>query len=157
MARYKTRRMRRYLKLTDAGFVGWEARNLSLLPFSRVPYIKDLINGRKKEYEASIRKAAKKAWPEDQFNRWWGKHIKLRYIALGWKHKGDKWGATVAYRMLKAEKRRYEAKHRGYESPWVKKGRRFKDFIDRIDREYETKYHKQSSKMRGAKGDQWVG
>ena len=81
---YKPRRQKRYESLRDAGFVKFEARSLSFLPF-KLPYMQPMIRQRNAEYVKAIRQAKRRGLSENEFSKWWTTHIKRRYIALGWK------------------------------------------------------------------------
>jgi len=156
---YKTRREQRYEVLLYVGCPKWEARPLSRIPQTKAaPYMKVFIDQRNAEYEKAIKVAKRKGLTETQFNNWWGTHIKRRYIALGLKRKGDRWGATVAFRMIKTVKDRYKDKRPDYESPWEGRRRRWKDVMAKVDRAYELnpRPKKVGSKLRGASGDRWV-
>jgi len=161
MARkYKTMRMRRYEKLQFNGFIKFESRVLSRLPFSKMPYIDGMIKRRGQEYERAIRAAKRRGLSESEFNRQWDTHIKQRYYGKRWKlNKKERWGATVVFRMLKDFEREYKDRHPGYESPTEKRRKRERDFIDRMEREYDKKAKrpKITRRLRGAEGDMWVG
>ena len=133
---YKTRRQGRYDRLRQAGFVGFEARALSRVS-PRVPYMLPLMQKRHEEYQREIKRAKRKGLTEIEFNKWWLTHIKLRYVAKKWKHKGDVWGVTAGFRMLKEAERQFKYKHPDYDSPWEKRQKDFRDFIRKIDATYE--------------------
>lgn len=137
---YKTRRQARYERLRICGFTGFEARALSRVSV-RVPYMMPLMKKRLVEYNRAKRQAQKSGLTEVDFNKRWLTHIKRQYIMKGWKHKGDRWGVTVAFRMLKAKEKEYKYKHPQYESPWQKTQKQWHDFIAKIDKSYE-KYPK---------------
>lgn len=156
---YKTRRETRYKVLLDAGCPKWEARPLSRIPQGKaVPYMKVFIAQRKGEYDRAIKQANKKGLSREAFIKQWGTHIKRRYNAMGWKHRKDRWGATVAFRMLKDVKERYRNRKPSYESPWEKRRKRWKEFSAKIDREYDRNPipRRISAGLRGATGDRWV-
>jgi len=133
---YKTRRQTRYENLRKAGFVGFESRALSRVS-PRVPYMLPLMKERYAEYQRASNRAQKQGLTETEFSKQWLTHIKRRYIAKGWKHKGDVWGVTVAFRMLKDSERTYKYKHPQYDSPWEKRQKDWRDFIAKIDATYE--------------------
>ena len=156
---YKTRRETRYRALLYAGCPKWEARPLSRIPQGKaVPYMKGFIAQRKGEYDRAIKQANKKGLSNEAFIKQWGTHIKRRYIALKWKHLKDRWGATVAFRMLKDVKEKYKAGKKEYESPWEKRRKRWKEFSAKIDREYDRNPapRRATAGLRGATGDRWV-
>lgn len=136
---YKTRRQKRYEVLLYVGSLKFEARALSRIPI-KVPYMVPLIKERDVEYGRAIRRAKREGLSEEKFNREWQAHIKRRYNAKGWKKKGEYWGTTVAFRMLKSKEFDYRRKFPDYESPWEKRRKQWKDFIRRIEQEYEGKY-----------------
>lgn len=158
---YKTRREQRYRVLLYAGCPKWEARPLSRVPQTKaVPYMKVFINQRIEEYEKAFKRARKQGISDVNFNKQWDTHIKRRYIAMGWKHRKDRWGATVAFRMIKEVKDRYRNRKPEYESPWEKRRKRWKEFSAKIDREYERnppRRRRESAGLRGATGDRFVG
>jgi len=158
---YKTRREQRYRVLLYAGCPKWEARPLSRIPQTKViPYMKVFINQRIEEYEKAFKRARKQGISDAEFNKQWGTHIKRRYIAMGWKHRKDRWGATVAFRMIKEVKDRYRNRKPEYESPWEKRRKRWKEFSAKIDREYDSRpprRRRESAGLRGATGDRFVG
>ena len=160
MARYKTVRAKRYEKLRFNGFLKFEARVISRLALSKMPYINDMIKGRRAEYDAKAKLAKRKGWPEWRFERWWITHIKLRFYGKKWKlNKREKWGATVAFRMLKTFEREYKDRHPGYDSPEAKRRKKTRPAMAAIDREYDRKAKrpKITRRLRGAEGDRWVG
>lgn len=129
---YRTRREKRYLALKDAGFVGFEARALSKVS-PKVPYMKPMIAERRREYDKTIKWAKKRGMSETTFNKQWLTHIKRKYIMKGWKRKGDIWGQTVAFRMLKTKEEEYRARNEDYESPWQKRQKRWRDFLGNVE------------------------
>lgn len=136
---YKTRRQKRYEIEWYAGFVKFEARALSRIAF-KVPYMLPLIKERDAEYDRAIKRAKRVGMPESEFNRKWRNFIKRRYIMKGWKRREERWGATVVFRMLKSKEFDYRRKYPDYTSPWEKRRKQFRDFIRRIEQEYEGKY-----------------
>jgi len=133
---YKTRRQSKFQTLINAGFIGFESRAFSRVS-PRVPYMKPMIKERKAEYDRMLKRALKQGIPEAERDKQWLTHIKRRYVANGWKRKGDKWGVTVAFRMLKAKEREYKYKHPAYESPWEKKHKSPADISAKLDATYE--------------------
>lgn len=155
---YKTRREQRYRVLLYAGCPKWEARPLSRIPQKTIPYMKAFVNQRNEEYEKAWKRARKQGFSDEAFFKLWGKHIKFRYIAKGWKHKTDRWGATVAFRMIKEVKDRYRNRKPEYESPWEKRRKRWREFSAKIDKEYDRNpSRKRGVGLRGATGDRFVG
>ena len=133
---YKTRRQARYENLRKCGFVNFEARGMSRVS-QRVPYMLPMLKERFTEYSRAVKRAKQQGMSEVDFHRQWLTFIKRRYIMKGWKNRGDAWGVTVAYRMVKAVERDYKYKHPQYDSPWVKRQKAWKDFIAKIDASYE--------------------
>ena len=163
---YKTRRETRYRVLLNAGCPKWEARPLSRIPQGKdVPYMKVFIAQRKGEYDRAIKQANKKGLSREAFIKQWGTHIKRRYNAMNWKHKKERWGATVAFRMIKTIKQGYVSKKPEYESPWFQRKKRWQVLRAKIDREYDrnrslprrrTAGLQGAAGLRGATGDRWV-
>jgi len=143
---YKTRRQNRYENLRKAGFVGFEARALSRVS-PRVPYMLPLMQKRYEEYQRATKRAQRQGLTEVEFNKQWQTHIKRRYVANRWKRRGDVWGVTVAFRMLKEAERQFKYKHPAYESPWEKRQKDWRNFIAKIDATYE-KYPKKMPKVK---------
>lgn len=148
---FKTRRQTRYGNLRVAGFLPFEARELSRVPL-KVPYMAMLIRDRYRE----ARRAHDSGVSWAAFTR----TIMQRYKNNDWirpsrsgKFKHDPW------KMLKDAEKRYRDRKPEYESPWEGRRRRWKDFLRQIEREYEGDYPKKKGKgkeLRGATGDRWV-
>lgn len=157
MANYRTMRARRYGALLWSGFLKFEGRALSRIPYTRVPYMKDLMAERARGYETFYRRLQKQGISWKEINKQWATHIKKRYNAKGWKHRGDRWGATVAYRMLKEIKPEIERKY-GYTSPWVKRRKDWVGVRRKIEGEYDRGNIRKSKRpsLRGAMGDRWL-
>lgn len=139
--KFKTIRQKRYDVLCFTGFTGFEARTLSRVPF-RVPYILPLIKEREAEYTRAAKRAKRQDLSKTAFEKKWLNFIKRRYIMKGWRYRGEPWGATVTFRMVKDKEFDYKRKHPEYESPWEKRRKQFKDFLAKIERVYDEKYPK---------------
>ena len=129
--KYKTHRQKRYQLLLYAGFLGFEARELSKVP-SKVPYMKKLIN----ERMLLFRRATRLGWGKGKY----AQSIKAMYRGKGWARgsgrgrvKYDPWAVL----------RSYEDEHKDkvpeYVSPWQPKQKRHRDFEGQFDRG-ESKY-----------------
>ena len=127
MPQLKTRRYSRYKRLRLNGFLPFEARPLSRVPFKICPYMRQLIADRRAEANKAIKGGLTKKEYEQQ--------IKDKY-------KGNKWqklnrvGKVVAdpWRMLRDYEDRWRAKQPDYSSPWEARMRKWRDFIDKIER-----------------------
>ena len=119
---FKTRRQKRYESLRKTGFAKFEAQALSKVPFA-VPYMKDLIKSRLKEYKVAF----KENWT---LKRWEGT-IKDKYQEGKWL---DSKGRLSAWSMLRDYESQYRAKHPQYDSPWKKKRKDFRDFISTFEK-----------------------
>jgi len=126
MAFRKTREAR-YAKLFRAGFLGFEARPLSRIP-RKVPYMPQLIATR-----ASLKARAKReGWSQARYET----YIKEQYRKKGWRKLNRPGTKTVddPWAMLRDYEDRYKDKHPEYNSPWVKRQKRFRDFTSKFDR-----------------------
>ncbi len=131
VVRLKTKRMRRYLKLVDAGFMPFEARGLSRIPFT-VPYMGGLLRARHIRYTW----ARKKGLTDRQY----AKAIRQLYLANDWikldkagRRRGDPW------KLLREFEDRYREKHPEYQSPGEKRRRRFRRWEgDYISKKYRS-------------------
>ena len=123
----KTRRQQRYTILRKAGWLPFEARPLSRVPIRTVPYMKGMI----KERQDMFRKAKDMGITIDR----WRSQIKELYIInkfvrTDWKGKkvADPWA------FLRDYEDRWKAKNPSYESPWEKRRRTWRGFIERVER-----------------------
>lgn len=126
---FKTRRQRRYEVLRLAGFLPFEARELSRVS-SRVPYMDVLIKERHKRHREAIdRKLSGAEWERqiksEYFDSRWRRRTRLGKI------KYDTWA------MLRDFEDKYRAKHPEYQSPWEKRRRAWKDFVSKLERTYQ--------------------
>jgi hypothetical protein len=129
MARYKTRRRNRYEKLRLSGFLPFEARTLSRVPF-RVPYIRSLMTVRRRMLRNALKEGMSRAG--------WERKIKTEYFDSGWlKWAKRKQAVYDPWKMLKDFERGYKARHPEYVSPWEKKQKNMPDFLEKIERTYE--------------------
>lgn len=126
----KTRRQQRYKILRDAGFLPFEARPLSQVPIRTVPYMRDMIRDRQQLFNRAV-KAKTSKWK-------WRDQIKELYAAdefmkLDWKDRlvPDPW------QFLRSEEDKFKAKNPAYESPWEKRRRGWRDFLERIEKTIE--------------------
>lgn len=121
----KTRRQRRYEVLKNMGFRPFEARQLSKIPFN-VPYMDVLMKERFNLYKQAIEEEwSKKDWRDFitglyKRENWFEVRHPKRYSAFA---------------MLREFEHRYRAKHPEYESPWKKRKRAMKDFLETTKKE----------------------
>jgi len=122
----KTRRQQRYTILRNAGFLPFEARPLSRVPIRTVPYMKGLIRERQDMFRrAQVDKVTIVRWRSQ---------IKELYIINKFL-KMDREGNPVAdpWSFLRDYEDRWRAKNPSYESPWEKRRRSWRDFLNRIE------------------------
>jgi len=130
----RTLRERRYKKLLNSGFISPEARVLSKVPY-RVPYMKDIINTR----IGLKAKARARGVSYPQYER----QIKELYIASGY-IKGNRRGHRLldVWAMFREVEDRYKGEHPEYQSPWLKKQTRFKDYVRKVKKSAIEGYYK---------------
>src|SRR3990167_6951521 len=117
-----TRRQYRYRRLINAGFLPFEAKELSEVPLW-VPYMQNLILNRQHETWMMV----KRGWDEGKRAQAW----KARYRGKGWvRHDHLDVGA-----MLRHFESRYKDSHPEWESPWRKHRRQLRD-LGRFNRYY---------------------
>ena len=123
----KTRRQQRYTILRKAGWLPFEARSLSHVPIRTVPYMKGMI----KERQDMFRKAKDMGTTIDR----WRSQIKELYIInkfvrTDWKGKkvADPWA------FLRDYEDRWRAKNPAYESPWQKRRRSWRRFMEMVEK-----------------------
>lgn len=123
---FKTRRQNRYSQMRRAGFLPFEARPLSKVPFAICPYLRRLI----REREGELGKARRQGATQRQ----WEDHIKGRYAANRWLRAGKKKIEADPWRMLRDYEDKWKAKQPQYTSPWQKRWRNWKDFLAKAER-----------------------
>lgn len=133
MARLRTRRYERYEKLRQSYFLPFEARWLSRVPFSLCPYMREILRDRR---ELRVRSRSEAKAQGKVLTSWdWEKIIKRLYDRSGWCRLDRKDHRMYdPYRLLKDYEERYRAKKPEYESPWERRGRKWKDFIEHYER-----------------------
>ena len=123
---YKTRRQERYRKLREAGLLPFEARPLSKVPWAKAPYMKDMLNERRR----IVRNAHAQGLTDKQFEDL-VKDIYRRnnYITLDriGRRKLDPW------RLFRTHEDTYRAKHPEHTSPWVKRQRNWQGAVRKIE------------------------
>lgn len=129
MALFKTKRQARYNTLKRLGFLPFEARALSKVSF-KVPYMRGMIKDRRK----ALRDAVKLKWSKAEWKR-----MVLEDIYDARNYYNLRTGKPDPWVMLRAWEDRFKEKYPEYESPWQKKKRVRKDFIEKFDRG-EQKY-----------------
>lgn len=127
---FRSRRQHRYLILRDTGFLKFEARELSKIPFN-IPYMDTLI---KERY-----KAAKDAARDKITERGWKKIITNMYFDKGFTKTDKKTGKKTpdAWQMFRDFEFKFKSKHPEYESPWEKRRKNWKDFVAKIEKTYD--------------------
>lgn len=122
---FRTRRQARYETLRLKGFLPFEARPLSFVP-RRVPYIPILLRGRARLFN----RAQREGWSKARYYR----HIKGMYADKDW-FRRTRTGRRVydPWSLLRAAEDRYRDRHPEYVSPWMKRQKRFRDFISRFE------------------------
>ena len=123
----KTRRQNRYTKLRNAGFLPFEARPLSKVPFKTCPYMRQLIRERREEARQAIKEGLSRRQWEDFIKARYGKNNWTSYTRTG-KVKADPW------KMLREYEDRWRNRQPDYTSPWEDKYRKWRDFIVKIER-----------------------
>ena len=123
----KTRRQQRYTILRKAGWLPFEARPLSQVPIRTVPYMKGMI----KERQDMFRKAKDMGTTIDR----WRSQIKELYIINKFV-KVDKGGKRAAnpWAFLRDYEDRWRAKNPSYESPWQKRRRSWRRFMEMVEK-----------------------
>lgn len=129
-----TRRGQRIRVLLKAGFLPFEAKELSIVNMAYVPWFKKLVNDRSKEL-ASYLIAGKEPLPDAEFQKIWREHILEVYKQHGW-YKPVGLGRVIldAWRMARTYEDAYKGRNPRYESPWEKLGRKRPDFLAMLDR-----------------------
>jgi len=118
--RYKSRRQRRYVQLRESGFLAFEAEKLSLVP-KTTPYLNKMV----KDREKLQRRANRKGWTPGEYS----KSIKLKYHGKGFVNKQRRQKLDV-WQMLREYEYGYEQTHPNYNSPWLKRKKRFGKFLN---------------------------
>ena len=122
---FRTRRQHRYEVLRKIFCLKFEAFAWSKVPFY-VPYMNELMKGRFKSFD----KAMKEGKSREEFS----KEIKKEYRDRGYLKRnrlGQAVGDPWAY--LRDFEHKYRSKHPEYESPWLPRQRRFRDFMKKIE------------------------
>lgn len=130
---FRITRQTRYEKLRRNGFLPFEARPLSRVP-RKTPYLPLMLATR-----ASLKaKARREGWSQRRYET----HIKEQYRKKGWR-KLNRIGKQVddPWQMLRDYEDRYKSKYPEYNSPWIKKQKKFRDFTSKFDKGLE-KYEK---------------
>lgn len=126
---FRTRRQKRYSVERACGFLPFEARELSKVPF-KTPYMDVLLKERYKRYQSALDRKLSRAEYERQ--------IKTMYFDGKWRRRTRT--GKIAYdpwAMLRDFEDRYRAKNPDYSSPWEKRRKAWKDFVGKLERTYE--------------------
>jgi len=127
---FRKARQARYERRRRNGFLPFEARPLSRIS-EKVPYMPQLIATR----ASLLARAKREGWSRARYET----YIKEQYRKKGWR-KLNRPGTKVVddpWQMLRDYEDRYKDKHPEYISPWVKKQKRFRDFISKFDKGLE--------------------
>lgn len=129
-----TRRDQRIKLLLKAGFLPFEAKELSKVNMAYVPWFKQLVIDRKKEL-AEYRMAGKEPLPEDAFQKIWREYVLEAYKKHGW-YKPVGLGRIIldVWKLARKYEDAYKAKFPEYNSPWQKSGKNRVDFLAKLDR-----------------------
>ena len=128
--KFKTHRQKRYQLLLYAGFLKFEARELSKVP-TKVPYMRNLIKDRQELFE----RATRRGWSYGKYTA----SIKSKYRWERWDKRTGKRVKYDAWAMLRSYEDEYKDKNPEYVSPWQPKQKRHRDFEGQFDRG-ESKY-----------------
>lgn len=128
-----TRRGQRIRVLLKAGFLPFEAKELSMVNMAYVPWFKELVADRKKEL-AEYRMAGKEPLPEAEFQKIWRDHVLEAYKKHGW-YKPVGLGRVIldAWRLARKYEDIYKARFPAYNSPWQKRGKSMPDFLGKLE------------------------
>jgi hypothetical protein len=103
----------------------FEARPLSKVPQRDIPYIRQMIKERKR--------MLKEAQAEGSTIKAYEKQVKQIYIDGVFTKAGPKTIVFDPWKMLRKAQEDYMVKHPEYQSPWKKRGQRWKDFLDKAE------------------------
>jgi hypothetical protein len=119
-------RQGRYEKLLDSGFTKWEARTLSTIPLTRVPYMKDLIRMRNIQIQE---------WYKNRELRSSSTRRDLNSKILNWyQQKGFTRPGTTqpdVWKLLRSIEQEFGYKYPSYVSPFRRKRQDFISFKGR--------------------------
>lgn len=128
---FRTRRQNRYQIMRAAGFLPFEARELSRVPI-KTPYLDAMVKQRHKRYKDALDRKLSRAEYERQ--------IKTMYFDSKWRSKTrtgrikyDPWA------MLRDFEHEYRYRHPEYESPWESRRKKWRDFVSKLEATY-SKY-----------------
>lgn len=129
----RPKRYGRYMYLRNAGFLPFEARALSTVPRKPVPYFREIIAERRKEF-AKV-KSGKMSWTayEKKIHKMYSDNAFTKATANRIVY--DPW------KFLRHREDEYIQKHPEYQSPWVKRRRAWVDFTRKADRTFERQYY----------------
>jgi len=86
---FRRNRGKRYDELIKAGFRPFEAKWLSMIPFSKHPAMKLIIRKRRKLHEKRLREANMKGWSEIKRQRIWNARTRKMYQRRHWICRSD--------------------------------------------------------------------
>ena len=121
----KTRRQGRVSRLTDIGFLKFEARELSAIS-PKVPYMRGIMSSRSRDHKQAVKEGMTVAA--------WNAKIKRMYRDKGWLKSDTR--QYDAWKMLRAYEDGYKLKTPQYESPRMTKTSKHPDFQAKLDRMY---------------------
>ena len=123
---FRTRRQKRYVYLRNAGFLPFEARALSKVPYRSVPYFRELIDSRRRLLVGKTTKLARE------------KAIKDLYEENKWYKAGKRFGKVLSvadpWKMLRDYEDIWRSKQPEYSSPWQKRKKRWDSFVGKYER-----------------------
>ena len=86
---FKHNREKRYDELLAAGFMAFESRWLSLIPFKAHPAMLAIITRRRKLLARRIAEANRKGWSQTKRNQVWNARTRKMYACRHWICRGD--------------------------------------------------------------------
>lgn len=81
---FKRNRGKRYSELVKAGFMSFEAKWLSMIPFARHPALGVIIRRRRKLLEKRLREANRKGWSQTKRTQVWNVRTRKMYQRRHW-------------------------------------------------------------------------
>ena len=117
--RYKQVRESRYNKLVKANFTAGEARKLLTLPLTRLTFIKDMVQSRKKLVDSIMHQGKQLKWSKTQSKAELKAFIDYTYKQEGWEDKegdSDIWAMLRSFRSGAIDRGEYAARPRRAQS-----------------------------------------
>lgn len=126
---FRTRRQIRYNKLIQAHLLPFEAKELARVPLT-VPYMLPLMKARLERWQELT--------AQGMLPRQFQHLIRREYKANDWTIQKGKRLYAEPWKMLRDFEDRYKAKNPDYESPYMRRRKGQKDFLEKIERFYGT-------------------